>query len=140
MSFQFYAAHTVQQAGGLHSTEMRSCWKKNRGHDETLQLSHSRDAREDGAVKLTHKLAEHFTGLSFNAVGDNIVIYNNNDDTLWENYLNGYLSPVLIAIRMHKCGFVKRPKGHFTASEIKSDNKKLSNYMKSIYFKYMHAD
>ena len=26
MSFQFYAAHTVQQAGGLHSTEMRSCF------------------------------------------------------------------------------------------------------------------
>ena len=27
MSFQFYVAHTVAQAGGLHSTEMRSCWK-----------------------------------------------------------------------------------------------------------------
>ena len=26
MSFQFYVAHTVVQAGGLHSTEMRSCW------------------------------------------------------------------------------------------------------------------
>ena len=25
MSFQFYVGHTVAQAGGLHSTEMRSC-------------------------------------------------------------------------------------------------------------------
>ena len=25
MSFQYYVVHTVAQAGGLHSTEMRSC-------------------------------------------------------------------------------------------------------------------
>ena len=25
LSFQIYVAHTVVQAGGLHSTEMRSC-------------------------------------------------------------------------------------------------------------------
>ena len=32
MSFQFYVVHTVAQVGGLHSTEMRSCFDFLRAH------------------------------------------------------------------------------------------------------------